>query len=105
MVKVTSAEAQNNFGKLLDMARREPVVITRHGRVAAFLLSPEDMEELKDPDLKRRRAMERFDEIFARSERDLTDAAKDLTDEDVVRMVHEERDAIEAAREAESTSS
>jgi antitoxin Phd len=43
MVKMTSAEAQNQFGKLLDTAQREPVAITRHGRTAAFVVSPQDM--------------------------------------------------------------
>ena len=52
MVKITSAEAQNQFGKLIDTAQREPVEITRHGRTAAFVVSPQDMEEIlieRDP--------------------------------------------------------
>ena len=44
MVKMTSAEAQNQFGKLLDTAQREPVAITRHGRTADFVVSPQDMQ-------------------------------------------------------------
>lgn len=35
MISVTSVEAQNRFGQLLDMARREPVTVTRHGFGAA----------------------------------------------------------------------
>jgi len=35
MIIMTSVEAQNNFGKLLDTVQREPVAITRHGRPAA----------------------------------------------------------------------
>ena len=31
MQKVTSAEAQNRFGRLFDMAQREPVAITGMG--------------------------------------------------------------------------
>ena len=38
MITVTSVEAQNRFGQLLDMARREPVTVTRHGRPAAFIV-------------------------------------------------------------------
>lgn len=34
MITVTSVEAQNRFGQLLDTVQREPVVITRHGRMA-----------------------------------------------------------------------
>ena len=31
MKTMTSAEAQNSFGRLLDIAQREAVAITRHG--------------------------------------------------------------------------
>jgi prevent-host-death family protein len=47
MMKVSSVEAQNRFGQLLDSAQREPIVITRHGRPAAYLISPKEMEALR----------------------------------------------------------
>jgi prevent-host-death family protein len=47
MMQVTSVEAQNRFGQLLDKALREPIIITRHGRPAAYLISPQDMEALQ----------------------------------------------------------
>ena len=53
MITVTSVEAQNRFGQLLDMAQREPITITRHGRAAAFMVSPQDMEELTNVRAKR----------------------------------------------------
>ena len=37
MITVTSVEAQNRFGQLLDTVQREPVTITRHGRTVAVL--------------------------------------------------------------------
>ena len=43
---LTSAEAQNNFGELLDAAQRAPVTITRRGRTVAFILSPTEYEAL-----------------------------------------------------------
>ena len=46
MITKTSAEAQNQFGQLLDTVQREPVAITRHGRPAAFIISPRDMEPI-----------------------------------------------------------
>ncbi len=46
MLTMTSVEAQNRFGQLLDAAQREPIIITRHGRTAAFIVSPQDMAEL-----------------------------------------------------------
>ncbi len=47
MMKVSSVEAQNRFGQLLDKAQREPIIITRHGRPAAYLISPQDMDALQ----------------------------------------------------------
>lgn len=46
MITMTSVEAQNHFGALLDSAQREPVTITRRGRTVAYLLSPQDFEQL-----------------------------------------------------------
>jgi prevent-host-death family protein len=47
MKTMTSAEAQNHFGALLDAAQREPVTITRRGRPVAFLISPEEFTALR----------------------------------------------------------
>jgi prevent-host-death family protein len=47
MTTVTSVEAQNRFGQLLDNVQRAPIVITRHGRPAACLISPQDMKALQ----------------------------------------------------------
>jgi prevent-host-death family protein len=46
MRTMTSVEAQNHFGMLLDTAQREPVTITRRGRPVAFLLSPQEFAAL-----------------------------------------------------------
>lgn len=46
MRTMSSVEAQNNFGALLDTAQREPVTITRRGRPVAFLLSPQEFRAL-----------------------------------------------------------
>ncbi len=48
MITVTSVEAQNRFGQLLDKAQREPVIVTRHGRPAAYIISPQDMKLLQN---------------------------------------------------------
>ncbi len=89
MIKVTSAEAQNRFGYLLDTAQREPVAITRHGRPAAYIVSPQEMRELLDARHKRSKAIAELDEWSARARK--LPAAETLTDEDVVRMVHQAR--------------
>lgn len=91
MITVTSVEAQSRFGQLLDTVQREPVTITRHGRVAAFIVSPQDMRDLQEARRKRTSAVEAFDAFFAKSDGKLTPAAKNLTDEDIVQLVHELR--------------
>ena len=47
MRTMTSVEAQNHFGLLLDTAQREPVTITRRGRPVAYLLSPQSYDEIR----------------------------------------------------------
>lgn len=89
MITKTSVEAQNGFGQMLDTAQREPVAITRHGRPAAFLVSPADMQELLDARRKRSRAVADLEEWSVRTR--AKPAAAELTDEDVVRLVHETR--------------
>ncbi len=45
MKTITAAEAKNSFGKFLDMARREPVVVTKNNRPVGVFLSMEDIED------------------------------------------------------------
>jgi prevent-host-death family protein len=40
MVTMTSLQAQNNFGEMIDTSQREPVVITRRGRPVSIVISP-----------------------------------------------------------------
>jgi prevent-host-death family protein len=91
MITVTSVEAQNRFGQLLDTVQREPVTITRHGRTAAFMVSPQDMEELNSARRRRGKAVAEFDAWSQRAGESALPAAAKLTDEEVVRLVHEAR--------------
>lgn len=93
MITKTSAEAQNQFGQLLDTVQREPVVITRHGRPAAFVVSPQLMEEIERA-RKQRSARADLKEWRKSARKSISPAAAKLTDEDVVRMVHEVREEI-----------
>jgi len=92
---MTSVEAQNSFGKLLDTVQREAVTITRHGRPTAFVVSAQDMEELLDARRKRTSAIADLEAWRARAtlrtNSDQAAAASTLTEEDVTRMVHEAR--------------
>ena len=91
MITVTSMDAQNRFGQLLDTVQREPVTITRHGRTAAFIISPRDMQDLQDARRKRSAAVDAFDAWSQRAAASALPAVSELTDEDVVRMVKKSR--------------
>jgi prevent-host-death family protein len=45
MKTMTAAEAKNAFGKFLDTARREPVLVTKNDRPVGVFLSMEDLED------------------------------------------------------------
>lgn len=91
MITISSVEAQNKFGQLLDSAQREPVSITRHGRPAAFLVSPQDMAELLDARNRRSKAVAELEAWSAKAAKHTKPAAAELTEEDIVRLVHESR--------------
>jgi len=42
---ITAAAAKSAFGKFLDMAHREPVVVTKNDRPVGVFLSVEDLED------------------------------------------------------------
>lgn len=67
MKTLTSMQAQNRFGELLDAAQREPVTVTRRGRPVAFVVSLQDMCELLDAGVKDSRAVAEFERFFART--------------------------------------
>ena len=92
MITVSSMDAQNSFGQLLDTVQREPVTITRPGRTAAFMVSVQDMQDLQAARVnKRQSAVEAFEAWSQKAAATALPAAAELTDEDVVRMVKESR--------------
>jgi prevent-host-death family protein len=46
---MTSLEAQNQFGMLIDKSQRQPVTVTRRGRPVAVVLSFEDYQAQVNP--------------------------------------------------------
>lgn len=91
MITKTSAEAQNKFGELLDLAQREPVAITRHGRPAAYMISLRDMQELMSLKDRRSQAVKEFEEWLRMYGDQISPEADKLTDEGINRIVHESR--------------
>jgi antitoxin Phd len=48
MLSIAAREAKNEFGRLLDTARREAVTIEKRGRPVAVLVSIEEYERLQE---------------------------------------------------------
>ena len=88
---MTSVEAQNHFGELLDTAQREPVTITRRGRSVAFVVSARDMEELINIRNHCSQAVTTFESCFAETDNKLKSDAQSVTDEEINSLVHELR--------------
>lgn len=84
MRSITSVDAQNNFGALIDTAQREPVTITRRGRPVVMVVSAVDGQELV-----RKLVADRLATYF--SNRVETPAAAALSEADITRLVHEVR--------------
>lgn len=63
---MTSVEAQNRFGELINAAQREPVSVTTRGRTVAFVVSPAELEELIDARRGRAAAVEAYGEYLGR---------------------------------------
>jgi prevent-host-death family protein len=47
MPTISASEFQKRVGEFSDMARREPVTVTRHGRPSLVVLAAEDYERLR----------------------------------------------------------
>ena len=104
MIIVTSVEAQNRFGQLLDTVQREPVTITRHGRTAAFMVSPQDMQDLQALQVARQNhkqtAAAEYAAFFAKSDAELTPAAHELSSVEIAHIVKESRDERHGRKES-----
>lgn len=48
MQSMSAKEAKYGFGRLIDLARAEPVLIAKHGRPVVVVLSVEEYERLKN---------------------------------------------------------
>ena len=46
MRSITSAEAKNNFGELIDLARAAPVMVTKYDRPVVVVMAVEEFERL-----------------------------------------------------------
>ncbi len=91
MITVTSVETQSRFGELIDRSQREPVKVTRRGRVVAYVVSSHDMQELADLRKRREEAARWYADYRQNVAAQGTAEAAALTDADVDALVHELR--------------
>ena len=47
MRRVTAKDAKYSFGRLIDLARAEPVTVEKHGRPVVVVMAVEEYERLK----------------------------------------------------------
>ena len=47
MRSITSADAKNNFGELIDLARAAPVTVTKYDRPVVVVMAVEEFERLE----------------------------------------------------------
>jgi prevent-host-death family protein len=47
MKTLTAKEAKYGFGRLIDLARAEPVTVAKHGRKVIVVMAVEEFERLK----------------------------------------------------------
>ena len=50
MKTLTGKDAKYGFGRLIDLARVEPVTIAKHGRAVVAVMAVEEIERLKTLD-------------------------------------------------------
>lgn len=48
MQSMSAKDAKYGFGRLIDLARSEPVVVEKHGRPVVVVLAIEEYERLRD---------------------------------------------------------
>ncbi|MGA3332664.1 MAG: type II toxin-antitoxin system prevent-host-death family antitoxin [Terracidiphilus sp.] len=93
MIAKTSTEARYQLIKLLDVVQREPVVITRRGRLAAFMISASDMELLRNPSGESSRTIKELEAWRKKAKERTRPEGQALSKEEVDRIAKEIRRA------------
>lgn len=56
MKTMSARDAKHQFGRLIDTARAEPVVVEKHGRPVVVVLAIEEFERLTNQAIEQKRA-------------------------------------------------
>lgn len=91
MITLTSTDAQNRFGEVMDTAQREPIIITRRGRPLVFIISPDELTKLFSSQERRDKAVAVYEAYIEKIRDKINPTANQLTDEDINQLVHELR--------------
>lgn len=91
MITLTSTDAQNRFGEVMDTAQREPIIITRRGRPLVFIISPDELTKLFSSQERRDKAVAVYEAYIEKISDKISPTANQLTDEDINQLVHELR--------------
>lgn len=51
MHSMSAKDAKYSFGRLIDLARAEPVMVAKHGRPVVVVMSVEEYERLKNSEV------------------------------------------------------
>ncbi|WP_036634153.1 type II toxin-antitoxin system Phd/YefM family antitoxin [Paenirhodobacter enshiensis] len=54
MRTLSAKDAKYEFGRLIDLARAEPVAVTKHGRAVVVVIAVEEYERLKGLEMDKR---------------------------------------------------
>ncbi len=84
MKTLPSAEVQNHFGEVLDLAKRDPITVTQYGRPVVTMMRYEDAQVALR--LLAGQKMSRFLQALP-----VNPEAEALSDEQINRLVHELR--------------
>ncbi len=91
MPTMTAVKAQSRFGELLDLAQREPVAVTRHGRTVAYVVSEYDYQAVQAMTQDRANAVRWYDDYVAALKNDRSPETSRITDEDIKQLINEVR--------------
>ena len=52
MKYITANEAKQSFGQVMETAQREPVIVRKHNRPAAVIISPQEYDRMRNTNLR-----------------------------------------------------
>jgi antitoxin Phd len=89
MPTMTAVKAQSRFGELLDLAQREPVAVTRHGRTVAYVVSEYEYQAIQEATQERANAVRWYDDYVTALKNDRFPTTPRITPEEINQLINE----------------